>query len=83
MSSKVICKAEYNYGSLVYLVKVVQRDQAFDWKTEETVEGEFYFVEYTENTLPKSNSVGSFNNFNEAFEWANSKFGKLKWDFTS
>lgn len=77
--SKVICQAEYKYGNLTYLVKILQENKAWDWENEKEIFGEFYFVEYTEATLPKKNKVGGFNKIDDALKWTLSQFGKLAW----
>jgi hypothetical protein len=78
--AKLMCKAEYQHGQLTYVVSVVQEDHARDWEREVDVLGEFYFVEYVEETLPSRNRVGGFNTLAEALKWVDSQFGKLEWE---
>jgi hypothetical protein len=77
--SKVVCQAEYQYGNLTYIVKILQENKAWDWENEKEITGEFYFVEYTEPTLPSKNRVGEFFTTDQALTWAKSQFGELSW----
>lgn len=78
--AKLMRKANYQHGQLTYVVKIVQEDHARDWEREIDVVGEFYFVEYEEETLPSRNRVGGFNTMAEALKWVDSQFGGLAWE---
>ena len=77
--SKIMYQAEYTYGNLTYLVKILHENKAWDWENEKEILGEFYFVEYTGTTAPSKNRVGGFDTLDKALSWAKSQFGELAW----